>query len=104
MSWEMRNGRGRYYTSSHREHGRIVREYYGKGELGQLAADIDALAVQTRLVEREDRADERDRIAAIEDPLVEFDRAVELAISGELLVAGYHRHDRGPWRRRRGRK
>ena len=104
MSWEQRNGRGLYYTSSHRENGRTVREYYGKGELGQLAADIDALAVQTRLVEREDRADERDRIAAIEDPLVEFDRAVDLAVSGELLVAGYHRHDRGPWRRRRGRK
>ena len=104
MSWEQRNGRGLYYTSSHRENGRTVREYYGKGELGQLAADIDALAVQTRLVEREDRADERDRIAAIEDPLVEFDRAVDLAISAELLVAGYHRHDRGPWRRRHGQR
>jgi len=104
MSWEQRNGCGKYYTSSHREHGRIVREYYGTGDLGQLAADVDALGVQTRLFEREDRAKERDRIAATEDPLVEFDRAVDLAISAELFVAGYHRHDRGPWRRRRGRK
>ena len=104
MSWEQRNGCGAYYTRSHREHGRIVREYYGTGELGQLAADVDALGVQTRLFEREDRAKERDRIAATEDPLVEFDRAVDLAISAELLVAGYHRHDRGPWRRRHGQR
>jgi hypothetical protein len=104
MSWEQRNGCGAYYTSSHREHGRIVREYYGTGELGQLAADVDAIGRQARLVERDARDAERDRIAAIEDPLVEVDRAVDLAVSGELLVAGYHRHDRGPWRRRRGRK
>jgi hypothetical protein len=104
MSWEQRNGNGHYYTSAHREKGRIVREYYGTGELGQLAADVDSLAVQTRLLEREDRARERDRIAAIEDPVADFSRAVDLAITCELLVAGYHRHDRGPWRRRRGRE
>jgi hypothetical protein len=104
MSWEQRKGHGHYYTSAHREHGRTVREYYGTGELGQLAADVDSLAVQTRLLEREARAEERDRIAAIEDPVADFSRAVDLAITCELLVAGYHRHDRGPWRRRRGRK
>ena len=31
-------------------------------------------------------------------------KALEKKAGGELLVAGYHRHDRGPWRRRRGRK
>jgi hypothetical protein len=31
-----------------------------------------------------------------------FGEAVDLAVTCELLVAGYHRHDRGPWRRRRG--
>jgi hypothetical protein len=102
MSWEQRNGCGAYYTSSHREDGRIVREYYGTGELGQLAADVDAIGRQARLVEREDRAAERDRIAAIEDPIVAFGRVVDLAVSCELLRVGYHRHDRGPWRRRRG--
>jgi hypothetical protein len=102
MSWEQRNGHGHYYTRAHREKGRVVREYVGGGELGQLAADVDDLARQTRQVGREERAAERDRIAAIEDPIVAFDRAVDLAVSCELLVAGYHRHDRGPWRRRRG--
>jgi hypothetical protein len=102
MSWEQRNGHGHYYTSSHRERGRVVREYYGTGELGRLAADVDDIARQTRLVEREERDAERDRIAALEDPIVAFGRAVDLAVSCELLVAGYHNHDRGPWRRRRG--
>ena len=83
MSWEQRNGCGAYYTSSHREDGRIVREYYGTGELGQLAADVDAIGRQARLVEREDRAAERDRIAAIEDPIVAFGRGVDLAVSCE---------------------
>jgi hypothetical protein len=102
MSWEQRKGHGRYYTSAHRENRRIVREYYGTGELGQLAADVDSLAVQTRLLELEFRAAEVDWIAAIEGPVVDFSRAVDLAVTCELLVAGYHRHDRGPWRRRRG--
>jgi hypothetical protein len=104
MSWEQRNGRGRYYTRSHREGGRIVREYVGSGEFGELAADVDDLAWQARLLEREALAQERDRIAVIEGPVVRFSRAVDLAVTCELLVAGYHRHDRGPWRRRRGRR
>jgi hypothetical protein len=104
MPWEQRNGRGHYYTSSHRENGRIVREYFGTGELGRLAADVDALGVKTRLLERDVLATERDRIATIEDPVVVFGRVVDLAVTSELLLAGFHRHDRGPWRRRRGQR
>ena len=104
MPWEQRNGKGHYYTSAHRENGRIVREYFGTGELGQLAADVDSLAVQTRLLEREAHAEERDRIAAIEGSVADSSRAVDLAVTCELLVAGYHRHDRGAWRRRRGQR
>jgi|SRR5450759_2759252 hypothetical protein len=104
MSWEQRNGRGDYYTRAYRENGRVVREYVGGGELGRLAADVDYIARQTRQIEREESAAERDRIAAIEDPIIAFGRAVDLAVSCELLVAGYHRHDRGPWRRRRGQR
>jgi hypothetical protein len=103
MSWELRNSRW-VYTHSHRKSGRIVREYYGGGELGRLAAEVDNLARQTRRIEREERAAEHDRIAAIEDPVVAFGQAVDVAITCELLAAGYHRHDRGPWRRRRGRQ
>jgi hypothetical protein len=102
VSWEQRKGRGRYYTTSHRERGRVIREYFGGGELGQLAADLDYLARQTRLLDREVRAKELARIAAIEGPVARLSRAVDLAVTCELLVAGYHRHDRGPWRRRRG--
>jgi hypothetical protein len=102
MSWEQRKGHGPYYTRGHRENGRLVREYVGGGVLGQLAADVDGLARQTRLAERQERTAECERIAAIEGPIVAFGRAVDLAVSCELLVAGYHRHDRGPWRRRRG--
>jgi hypothetical protein len=104
MTWEQRNGRGKYWTTTHRENGRIVREYFGTGELGRLASEVDDMARQTRLLEREERAAERDRIATIEDPVVAFGRVVDLAVTCELLVSGYHRHDRGPWRRRRGQR
>ena len=105
MAWERRNGcGGPYYTRSRwvAGTGRVVREYVGKGRAGMMAAQLDeedrAARRRQRMVERELQAqmDETDkqirRLCALSDAL----------LGAELTAAGYHRHKRGEWRRRRG--
>jgi hypothetical protein len=99
MGWE----RGRYYTRSRRVGGRVVREYVGGGELGALAAQLDA-------IERERRTDSahadralQTQLAEEDAPLADLDRQCELLVRAALLAAGFRRHRRGEWRKPRGR-
>jgi hypothetical protein len=102
MSWETRNGKGRYYTRSVRIGGRIVREYIGAGAYGDCVADDDAVA-------RAERADEAAAARAEVEQLAELDKLVaasartaQLVASQALIAAGYRRHQRGEWRKTRG--
>src|SRR5688572_20767394 len=99
MGWETR-GRGRYYTRSRRVGGRVVREYLGFGETGERAALADARRRAQRQAERLRRLENRARLAAAEQPLIDFCEAAELLARAVLLTANFHRHDRGEWRRR----
>ena len=101
MGWETRRGRGRYYTRSRREGGRVVREYVGTGPIAELAAQADALHRQLRAVERAQR--QAVRMLAAPPELQRLDRLVMELYRASLLVAGYHQHARGAWRRRRPR-
>jgi hypothetical protein len=42
MSWDRQANR-RYYSRSTKINGRIIREYVGGGEVGEIAATLDAL-------------------------------------------------------------
>jgi hypothetical protein len=80
----------------------VVREYVGTGLVAELAARLDA----------EERAGRRARIEAawaeqrrLDEADAQVSRLCELADAlrrSALLLAGYHQHDRGEWRRRRG--
>jgi hypothetical protein len=101
MGWEMRGGCGPYYTRSRRIGGRVVREYVGGGPIGQLAAALDAEDSARRKAEadslREERAhDERDELL-----MAELCETVEAVTRAALMLAGYRRHNRGEWRRKR---
>ena len=102
MAWESRNGRGRYYTRSRRERGQVVREYVGCGIPAEQAARADALG---RELARHERAawraiqHDHDATAAL---VAEADALAEDLARAALLSAGYHRHHRGEWRKRRG--
>src|SRR5215216_1656535 len=101
MGWESRDGRGRYYTHSRKEGGRVVREYYGTGTLGEVAASVDAQIRQERLALTRARQQLRDRLDAADALAASADALAGLLARACLLAAGYHRHDRGRWRRRK---
>lgn len=102
MGWESRGGARRYYTRSKRVAGRVVREYVGRGSSAELAAELDA----ARRAARADRdavgRAERTLVAAVDHAASAADAAIDALLRANLILAGYHRHRRGEWRRRRG--
>jgi hypothetical protein len=81
--------------------GRCRRLYIGKGPLADLAGAEDA---RRRAERRAAKAALRAALAhweSVDGPLRELDAAVDLLVRVALTVAGYRRHDRGAWRRRR---
>jgi hypothetical protein len=102
MAWEQRGNRSYYYRSVRRR-GRVVKEYFGTGRVAELCAQLDALILERRAIERQDRAAERDRCDALEARTLELIQLTDALVAATLTVAGYHRHDRGTWRRRRDR-
>jgi hypothetical protein len=99
MAWE-RRGRQTYYTRSRRVHGRVVREYVGRGPEGQLAAALDARRQQQREASRTARRLEREAWDAATGPLNELIKLSELFMRAALLAADFHQHER-TWKKRR---
>ena len=102
MAWETRQRGGRYYTRSKKVNGRVVREYVGKGVTGERAAAADERERAQRQAQQAAWRSECERIELAIAPLEEFYDVVETLARASLLLAGYHRHHRGEWRRRRG--
>jgi|SRR5664280_891152 len=92
--------KGRYWYKSRREGGRVISEYIGCGDTGQLIAQLENEQVQERARERL----ERQALATQEH---EFDRTLDTIteqlrglVDVALTVSGYHRHS-GTWRQAR---
>jgi hypothetical protein len=103
MSWEQR-GEKRYYYLHEWIDGRSVRTYQGAGAVGEMAATADALRRVEAEIEARQQRQEQERRAAAEAPLAELCEQTDLLVRAALLAAGYHRHDRGAWMRRRERR
>jgi hypothetical protein len=105
MGWERRKRcTKRYYTRSIWRDGRVVREYVGGGLVGRIASEVDAGARDRRAAERAALQAELERLAGPEALLGSLDGGCRLLIEAAFLAAGYHKHDRGAWRLRRGRR
>ena len=105
MGWETRTGSaGRYYTRSRKVRGRVVREYVGAAgsPMAEITAAEDQMHREARERAAQDRRTERERDAEAELPLEVLAAVGEALLGATLVTAGYHRHDRGEWRRRRG--
>ena len=103
MAWETRNGRGRYYTRSRRVNGRVARQYIGAGIAGELAAREDAERRAKRDKQRAAWITQKTELLAIEDLLDAYSGTLFGLTGAVLLHAGFHRHHRGEWRKRRDR-
>ncbi len=69
--------------------------------MGQLAAEFEGERREERAARRERERAERERWAALEAPADELAELTDALAGVALVLAGYRRHDRGEWRRRR---
>jgi len=99
--WERRERGGSYYTRTRKVGGKVEREYIGGGILGELAAQMDALERQQRDEEAALWREEREQLAVLMAPVDELCEAAEVLARAALMSAGYRRHKRGEWRKRR---
>ena len=102
MALETRSRRSVYYYRARKVDRRVVKRYIAAGRAAVAARDADA---RLRIVERIEAEERRSALAAFEAEealLADLCRRAELLARGALLGAGYRRHDRGEWRKRRG--
>jgi hypothetical protein len=100
--WERRERGGLYYTRSRKEGGKVIREYVGGGLVGELADRMDVEERRLREAEKVSWREERERLDALAAPIEELCEAAEVIARAALIASGYHRHNRGEWRKRRG--
>ena len=101
MALETRPWGGTYYYRSRREGKRVVKEYVGAGPAAELLAAVEEREREWHQVEADRRRAEMARMDAADAEVDDLCRRVELLVRATLLGAGYHRHDRGEWRKRR---
>ena len=101
MGWERRKRGGRYYTRSRKVNGRVVREYVGCGDFAKAVAALDDLGRLERMAKADDLRSENERLDAADEAVAGLCETAELLAQAALVSAGYHRHHRGEWRRKR---
>ena len=99
--WERRERGGLYYTRSRKEDSKVVREYVGGGVLGEIAALEDEYERRRRQEEAALWKEERQRLDDLTAPVEELCEAAEVLAHAALVAAGFRRHNRGEWRKRR---
>lgn len=98
-----KDSRGYWYRSK-RNGSRVTREYIGRGELAALLAQMDANDRRDAEIEREQREAAQARHAAIDGQIEALCADTDRMVREVLEAAGYHQHDRGQWRKRRGKQ
>lgn len=101
MAIVYRNGRPRLQHSI-RRNGRVTTRYGGSGTL---AALVEALEFQDKLIAQEDRQKQDvafQEITELDQTFTDQHQRVHQALADALVEAGYHRPQRKPWRKQRG--
>ena len=102
MAWQVVGGR-KYYYRHRRVGGRPRTVYVGAADdpAAELAAAADHLRRLGREAAARERHAEQARQQEAQAPLVRLCAVSDVLTRAALLSAGFHRHHRGPWRRRR---
>ena len=79
----------------------MVREYVGGGIRGHIAALQDAQERRLREGEAALWNEERERLEGLVASVEQLCEATEILYRAALLSAGFRRHQRGEWRRKR---
>ena len=88
MAWERRGDDRCYYYRSRRVDGRVVRDYFGSGAVGQFAADIIAEARDRQADLIRAREAERARLDGLDGAVDQLDQACELMTEAVLTAGG----------------
>jgi hypothetical protein len=85
--------------------GRVRREYVGAWDspTAQVAAAEDRMRREAKERALADRRAVAERLAALDAPVLVLDALGDALLAATLVAGGFHRHDRGEWRRRRDR-
>jgi hypothetical protein len=101
VAWEERGKGRRYYYRSQRSGDRVVKEYFGAGVGGDMAAaDDDAKRQQFSIIAEARHAEQR-KLEELEHTLAKLDTIADTLTRATLAAAGFHQHHRGEWRKRR---
>ena len=101
MTWETRNGFGRYYTRSRRINGHVTREYVGIGDKGEAAAAEDQRQRLARQEEKNHLAHYILQSSRHQRALNGIEHLGNLYLESILSGASYHLHRNAEWRKRR---
>ena len=99
MALEFRNGRP-YYYRNRRQGRKVVRQYVASGHLALVAAEQDARQREQRRAREAAEEHRRSEYEAARGPLLDLVAEAETLSHAVLIDAGYHRQNRGPWRRK----
>lgn len=94
-------GERRYYYTYRWEHGRSRRLYAGTGEAAEKAAAEDACRRAARQAEAQAVRNYRADLHAADSLTHTLRRRTDALARAVLYLAGFHRHERSEWRRRR---
>jgi hypothetical protein len=103
MGWETRRGRGPYFCLSVRRFGRVTKEYYGKGQVAELATTLIAAQQVERRLARLQRQEEKARWAAALKAQQALDHLSNLLVQATLMMSGYLKPG-SSWRKKRNGK
>jgi len=99
MSWE-RRGNQIYYYNAKRVGRKVIKQFVPQ-LVAPFAALVDADRSAMRAEAMAERKRFRDELDALDAALAPLNSLANDIITAAMLAAGYYRHHRGPWRKRR---
>lgn len=90
-----------YYRSRRDPNGNVIKQYCGRGGEGEAAAAVDAERRAAWATDRQEEQRRRDAYERARCQILSLHKEANLILDAAMTAIGYHRHDRGTWRKKR---